>query len=86
MYGKALFSTGKRDAILIPKTAIVDLSGITGVYIVSAEGNAVFQMVRLGDSYGDDLEAVTGLKAGDRVVVSKQDARIDGRKVVVAQN
>lgn len=86
MYGKALFSTGKRDAILVPKTAIVDLSGITGVYIVSAEGSAVFQMVQLGDTYEDSIEAVTGLKAGDRVVVSKMDARIDGRKVVVAQN
>jgi RND family efflux transporter MFP subunit len=86
MYGKALFSTGKRAAILVPKTAIVDLSGITGVYIVSAEGNAVFQMVRLGDEYGENIEATTGLKAGDKVVVSKQDARIDGRHVVLAEN
>ena len=85
MYGKAFFSTGKRDAILVPKTAIVDMSGITGVYIVSAEGSAVFQMVQLGDTYGENIEATTGLKAGDRVVVSKQDARIDGRKVVVAE-
>ncbi len=86
MYGKALFSTGKRDAFLVPKTALVDLSGITGVYIVSAEGTAVFQMVQLGDTSEDSVEAVTGLKAGDRVVVSKQDARIDGRKVVLAEN
>ncbi len=86
MYGKALFSTGKRDAILVPKTAIVDLSGITGVYIVSADGTAVFQMVRLGEDRGDSVEATTGLKAGDKVVVSRQDARIDGRHVVLAEN
>jgi len=86
MYGKALFSTGKRDAILVPKTAIVDLSGITGVYIVSKDGTAVFQMVRLGENRGDSVEATTGLKAGDKVVVSRQDARIDGRHVVLAEN
>jgi RND family efflux transporter MFP subunit len=86
MYGRALFSTGKRDAILVPKTAIVELSGITGVYIVSAEGTAVFQMVRLGDTYEDSIEAVTGLKAGDTVIVSRQDARIDGRRVLLAEN
>ena len=85
MYGKAFFSTGSRDAILVPKSAMVTLSGITGVYIVSAEGNAVFQMIEPGDAYGDSIEAITGLKAGDKVVVSKQDAKIDGRKVVVAQ-
>jgi len=82
MYGKALFSTGRREAILIPKTAIVELSGISGVYIVSAEGSAVFQMVQLGDATGDSVEAVTGLKAGDQVIVSRHEARLDGRKVV----
>ncbi len=85
MYGKAFFSTGTRQAILVPKPAIVTLSGITGVYIVSAEGNAVFQMIEAGDAYGDAVEALTGLKAGDRVIVSKQDAKIDGRKVIVAE-
>jgi RND family efflux transporter MFP subunit len=86
MYGKALFSIGKREAILVPKTAIVDMSGITGVYIISADGNAVFQMVQTGETQGDSIEAVTGLKAGDRVVVSQHDARLDGRKVLLAQS
>jgi RND family efflux transporter MFP subunit len=82
MYGKALFSTGKREAILIPRAAIVELSGISGVYIVSAEGRGVFQMVQLGDVNGDSVEAVTGLKAGDRVIVSRHEIRLDGKKVV----
>ncbi len=85
MYGKAFFSTGTRKAILVPNTALVNLSGITGVYIVSSEGNAVFQMIEPGDAYGDSIEALTGLKAGDKVIVSKQDGKIDGRKVVVAK-
>jgi RND family efflux transporter MFP subunit len=85
MYGKVLFSTGKRDAILVPRTAIIELSGISGVYIVSAEGSAVFQMVQLGEATGDSVEAVTGLKSGDRVIVSRHESRLDGKKVVVAQ-
>lgn len=86
MYGKAYFSSGKRDAILIPRSAVVTMSGLSGVYIVSNEGNAVFQMVQLGDEQGDAIEAVTGLKPGDKVIVSKQAESIDGEKVVVAQN
>ncbi len=85
MYGKAFFSTGTREAILVPKQALLTLLGITGVYIVSAEGNAVFQMIEPGDAYGDNVETITGIKAGDRVIISKQDAKIDGRKVVVAE-
>lgn len=85
MYGKAFFSMGKREAILVPRSAVVEMGGLTGLYIISAEGNAVFQMVQLGDPQGESIEAVTGLKAGDRVVVSRHESSIDGRKVVVAQ-
>lgn len=82
MYGKAFFSMGKREAILVPGSAIVDLGGLTGVYIVAAGGTAVFQMVQLGEAQGESVEAVTGLKAGDRVVISRHPVKIDGRKVV----
>jgi RND family efflux transporter MFP subunit len=85
MYGKAFFKTGKREAVLVPRSAVVEMSGLTGVYIVSPEGNAVFQMVQLGEGHEDRVEALTGLKTGDRVVVSGQDAKIDGRKVMIAQ-
>jgi multidrug efflux pump subunit AcrA (membrane-fusion protein) len=86
MYGKAFFSMGKRDAILVPRSSVVDMGGLTGVYIVSAEGNAVFQMVQFGDVQGDSIEAITGLKTGDRVVVSRHDTRIEGRKLVLSRN
>jgi RND family efflux transporter MFP subunit len=85
MYGKAFFSTGKREAILIPRSSIVEMAGLSGVYVVSSDGNAVFQMVQLGEDQGDQVEALTGLKPGDRVVVSRQNTKIDGRKVIVGQ-
>ena len=85
MYGKAYFNTGKRDAILIPSSSVVTMSGLSGVYLVSNDGNAVFQMVQLGEEQGDAIEAVTGLKPGDKVIVSKQATSIDGKKVIVAQ-
>ena len=85
MYGKALFNTGTRQAIFIPRSAVVEMSGLTGVYVVSRESTAVFQMIQPGETRGDAVEAVTGLKAGDRVVVGKQAVNIDGKKVVVVQ-
>ncbi len=85
MYGRALFSIGRREAIMVPRSAVIEMAGLTGVYRISPDGSAVFQMVQLGDDQGSDVEAITGLKAGDRVIVSKQDTRIDGKKVVVAQ-
>ena len=85
MYGKAFFSIGKREAIFVPRSAVVTMSGLLGVYIVTAEGSAEFQMIQPGDFQGDQIEAVTGLKSGDRVIVNRHTTSIDGRKVIVAQ-
>jgi RND family efflux transporter MFP subunit len=86
MYGKAFFSIGKRETVLIPQSALVQMSGLTGVYIVNGEGNAVFQMVQLGEAQGTNVEARTGLKAGDKVIVSTHHEAMDGKKVLVAQS
>jgi RND family efflux transporter MFP subunit len=85
MYGKAFFSIGKREAIVVPKSAVVEMSGISGVYIVSAEGNAVFQMVQLGETQGNSVEVVSGLKKGDRVIAEKHLGRVEGKKIVLAE-
>ncbi len=82
MYGKAFFSTGRRQAILVPRSAVVELSGVTGVYILGGDGTAAFQMVQLGTAQGAAVEALTGLKAGDRVVADNRLGRIEGRKIV----
>ncbi len=85
MYGKAFFIVGKREAIFVPRAAVVEMAGLTGVYIVSREGSAVFQTLQPGEMQGDSVEAISGLKAGDRVIVNPPAAQIDGRKVVVAE-
>lgn len=84
MYGKAYFSSGRREAMLIPKKAIADMAGLTGVYMVTPEGRAIFQMVQLGEDFGDHVEIITGLKPGDRIVSERHEAGLDGRMVALA--
>jgi hypothetical protein len=86
MYGKAHFAIGTHEAVMVPKSAVVEMSGITGVYLVSAGGNAVFQMVQIGEERGNSVEVITGLRKGDRVISDKHLGRIDGKTVVLAQN
>jgi RND family efflux transporter MFP subunit len=86
MYGKAFFTIGKREAILIPKSAVVEMSGISGVYIVSGDRGAVFQMIQVGEERGNFVEVITGLKKGDRVISDRHLGIMEGKKVVVAQN
>lgn len=81
MYGKARFSTGRRSALMVPRKALITLSGLTGVYLVAPDGNAIFQMIQPGVEHGTLIEAQSGIKAGDRVIVEGQTAGIDGKKV-----
>lgn len=85
MYGKAYFTVGRHEAILVPKSSVVEMSGISGVYLVTAAGSAVFQMVQVGEEHGNFVEVITGLNKGDRVIADKHLGRIDGKKVVLAQ-
>lgn len=84
MYGKAFFTIGKRDALLVPKSAVVELSGISGVYVISPAGTAVFQMIQSGAVHGNEVEVVSGLKQGDRVIADKHLGRIEGKKILLA--
>jgi len=85
MYGKAIFSIGKREAIVVPRSSVVEMSGISGVYVVSREGTAAFRMVQLGEVLGNTVEVVSGLTIGDRIISDKHLGRIEGKKIVVAE-
>lgn len=59
---------GERQALLVPATAVVTRSGIDFVTVVE-DGAEVERAVVLGEAIGDRVEILTGLAAGDTVVV-----------------
>ena len=58
------------NAIVVPQLAVQQGSNGHLVYVVSQEGTAEVRPVVIGDYYGEgDIVVLTGLHAGDRVVV-----------------
>ncbi|HET7922220.1 MAG TPA: efflux RND transporter periplasmic adaptor subunit, partial [Gammaproteobacteria bacterium] len=68
--------------LLIPRTALVTEDGETAVYVVK-NGSAHRQPVKTAYSDGNEIEIVSGLKAGDTVVTLGQNSLRDGAKVSV---
>lgn len=69
LFARARFTTGSRQTLSLPKDALVRRGGLTGVFVDDA-GHAAFRLVELADSRpGDTIEVLSGLKAGDRVIV-----------------
>jgi HlyD family secretion protein len=58
---------GQRSVLAVPKTAIVTFAGLQKVILVE-NGKAVERPVTTGDTRGDEIEIVTGLRAGEAVV------------------
>ena len=69
MFVKVGFVTGESPRLLVPKSAIVARSEVTAVYVVDGDGRTSLRQVRTGGAFGDRLEVVAGLAAGERVAL-----------------
>lgn len=69
MFVKVGFVTGESPRLLVPKSAIVARSEVTAVYVVDGDGRIALRQVRTGVTYGDRLEVLAGLAAGERVAL-----------------
>ena len=70
----------KPKAVLIPKEAVVTRSGQTVVFVLNGD-TVQMRQVKLGLSKDGTVEVVSGVKAGEEVVVAGQNDLRDGDKV-----
>ncbi|AEE14666.1 efflux transporter, RND family, MFP subunit [Thermodesulfobium narugense DSM 14796] len=78
MYGKAYFNIGTKRAVVIPETAIVRKGGLIGVYVVDDKGIVSYRMVKLGETYKNTVEVLSGLSNGERIIVEGTENAFDG--------
>ncbi len=71
-----------RDAVLVPRVAVVDDQTDPAVFVVE-EGLASRRPVTTGYAAGENIEILTGLDGGERVVIVGQNGLKDGGKVEV---
>ena len=55
--------------VLVPRAAVQELNQATVVFVPSGENKFKAQPVTLGSSFGNQVEVLSGVKAGDRIVV-----------------
>ncbi|WP_235584639.1 efflux RND transporter periplasmic adaptor subunit [Thiomicrospira sp. WB1] len=79
-FARVGFTHGERQAMMVPRTAVVNRSGIEGVFVVS-DGKARFHMVRLGEVIGDQVEVKSGLQLGDTIVVDNNMSILNGDRI-----
>ena len=80
-FGRARFSSGQKQAITIPKRAIIERGQLVSVFVVDDAGIARLRLIKTGKAYGDRVEVLTGLSDGERIVIDGVEAVSDGSRV-----
>ena len=84
LFARARIPTGDSRKLVIPQTAVVTRGQLTGLYLVNSQNVAHFHLIRTGQSLGDSVEVLSGLKDGARYVVAPPANLTDGSRVQLA--
>ncbi|MEP6782251.1 MAG: efflux RND transporter periplasmic adaptor subunit [Acidobacteriota bacterium] len=72
----------KRPGILVPSAAIRTIAGTARVFVINND-RAEERVVMTGQAVGDQVEIVSGLKAGEKLASSAINQLVDGVRVAV---
>jgi multidrug efflux pump subunit AcrA (membrane-fusion protein) len=70
MFGRARFPVGTRESLQVQASSLVRQGQLDGVFVGGADGRAEWRLVKIGRQTVDQLEVLSGLKEGDRIVVN----------------
>lgn len=83
LFGRARFTRGQRESIMVPKTAVLDRGQLRSVYVVGSDQIANLRYVTLGKQIEGSYEVLSGLDSGDRIIAQPGDRELGGRKIEV---
>lgn len=78
LYAKMRIASGKKEVILVPRSAVVEKGQLTGVYAVDGQDVVTYRLVRTGKVYDGGMEILSGLKPDDRIIVQGVEKAVDG--------
>ena len=86
MFGRIKVDLGVRpDSILLPERAVAELQGKTFVWVVGTDSKTTQRAVKVGETIGENVLIIEGLKSGERIVTEGVQKVREGALVQLAQ-
>lgn len=73
------------STVLIPAAALIRKDELTGIYTLSSQNTALLRWLRLGKSYGSQVEVLSGLSKADSFIVLAEGKLYNGAPVRIKQ-
>jgi RND family efflux transporter MFP subunit len=81
MYGTAQIATGTRQAIVVPRSAVVLRGSLNCAYVLDGGGIAQLRTITLGAAQGEFVEVLSGISAGEKLVDDPVDRDLAGKRI-----
>ena len=84
MYAQVILEKGFTKSIFIPENVLVKRGQLEGVFVMSDHNTVILRWIKTGQRNDDQIEILSGLRDGEKIVVSSNTQLSDGHKVEVA--
>jgi len=84
MYATAAIPTGSRQAIVVPRSAVVVRGSLACAYVLDGNGIAQLRYLTLGSQQGKLVEVLSGISAAEKLVDDPGDRDLAGKRVDIA--
>lgn len=82
MFGRGSIAlNSKVKGVKVPKSAVFERGALTAVWTVGSDDLVRMRLVKTGRESGDQIEILSGLQDGDRMVTAGQDKAVDGARL-----
>jgi len=85
MFANVSLRKGEGNGITIPENLLVKRGDLEGVFVLSGASESLLRWVRTGKRIDGQVEILSGLADGDKLIVSAEGKLQDGKKVEVIQ-
>jgi RND family efflux transporter MFP subunit len=81
LYAEIKVPVGKKERLLVPKTALFHWGALEAVYVVEKDRTVRLRLIRTGKSLGEYIEVLSGLDPDEEIVVEGVERVADGVKL-----
>ena len=83
MFARLVIEKGTRKALAVSESCLVRRGPLTGIFVADEGNVARLRWITAGETRDGRVEVLTGLKTGERTVLSPPPALEDGGKIEV---
>lgn len=80
---KNVVNNSNNDRVLVPENALIRQGQLTGIYTIGENNIALLRWLRIGKTYGNEVEVLSGLSADENYIITADGKLFNGAKVQI---